>query len=258
MEFNPFLPEVKENPYPYYRYLRDHAPVHQVKDLGYWVLTRYDDVLYALKNPHLFSSSTSMAALLGELNPFYAEAPVIIGSDPPLHSRLRKLVNRAFTPRRIASLEAHMHEMVHSLLDRAAAEGEFDLTRDLAIPLPVMVIAELLGIPPERYREFRRWADAVIQGSNGGTAMSPEMRAEIRQNIGELRAYFEEAIADYRRLPSDNLISDLVRAEEEDQVLTGTEVLNMAIIVMLGGSETTTNLLGNAMLALLNNPEQLA
>lgn len=258
MEYNPFLPEVRENPYPYYAYLRQHAPVHQVKDMGYWVITRYDDVFSALRNPQVFSSSFFMAALMGEFSPFLAEVPLMIGCDPPNHTRLRKLVNRAFTPRRIASLEAHLHKMVHSLLDQAAAEGAFDLTRDLAIPVPVMAIAELLGVPPERYRDFRRWTACVIQGTNGGTALPPEMRAEIRQSTDELHAYFRAAIAAYRQKPGDNLISDLVRAEEENQVLTADEVMNMVLLVMFGGSETTTNLIGNMMLALLDNPDQLA
>jgi len=258
MEFNPFLPEVRENPYPYYTYLRQHDPVHQVKNMGYWVITRYDDVFSALRSPQVFSSSIFMMALMGELSPFLADVPLMIGSDPPNHTRLRKLVNRAFTPRRIASLEVHLREMVHSLLDQAVAEGEFDLTRDLAIPVPVMAIAELLGVPPERYRDFRHWTACVIQGTNGGNAMSPEMRAEIRQSTDALHAYFQAAIAGYRQQPGDNLISDLVRAEEENQVLTADEVLNMALLVMFGGSETTTNLIGNMTLALLDNPEQLA
>src|SRR5437879_6382450 len=138
MEYNPFLPEVRENPYPYYAYLRQHAPVYQVPGVGFWAISRYEDVFAILKNPQMFSSANFMAAFLDDLNPFPPEAPAIVSCDPPDHTRMRKLVNRAFTPRRIAGLEQHLREVVQQLLERAAAQHEFDLVRDLAIPLPVI------------------------------------------------------------------------------------------------------------------------
>src|SRR5712692_8463454 len=146
MEYNPFLPEVQENPYPYYAYLRQHAPVYQIPGVGAWAVSRYDDVMAVVKNPHVFSSSINAVAMAGEFNPFPPEAPSLIELDPPVHTLQRKIVNRAFTPRRIASLEAHLREVVQNIIEQIAAQGECDLIRDLAVPLPLITIAELLGV----------------------------------------------------------------------------------------------------------------
>ncbi|MGH7962045.1 MAG: cytochrome P450, partial [Candidatus Binatia bacterium] len=257
MEYNPFLPEVRENPYPYYAYLRQHAPVYPVPGVGFWAISRYDDVSYILRNPQLFSSSIIVTAFIGDLNPFPPKAPPIIAYDPPDHTRLRKLVNRAFTPRRVASLEQHIRAVTRDLIERIPAQGEFDLVRELSGPLPTITIAELLGVPPERRDDFKRWADAAVRASNG-MATPPEAREEFRQSMGALFAYFREAIGGYRKKPGDNLLSDLVRAEEENQRLTADEVLSMGVFLIGAGSETTTNLIANAMLALCAHPEQLA
>jgi cytochrome P450 len=257
MEYNPFLPEVRENPYPYYAYLRQHAPVYQVPGLGFSVASRYEEVFFMLRNPHLFSSSPFFSALTGDLNPFPPEAPAMIGSDPPSHTRLRKLVNRAFTPRRIASLEARLREMTDQLFDQAKAQSQFDVVRDLAIPLPVMGIAELLGVPTEMYREFKGWADSVVRATNGSEVTAQE-REEILRDFQDFHRYFEDIITMYRKQPGDNLLSDLVRAEEEKQTLTSAEVQSMALLVLIAGAETTTNLIGNITMALLKHPEQLA
>lgn len=256
MEFSPFSPEVQQNPYPYYGYLRQHVPVYQIPNVGLWAVSRYADVLSILKNPQVFSSAAHSPTMFGESNPFALEAPALIGTDPPSHTRLRKLVNRAFTPRRIGALERHIREVARDLLEQATA-SEFDLMRDLADPMPVSIIAELLGVPPELHRDFNRWVDSLVLATNGA-AVAPEERAEIRRSVTECRAYFQAAIAAARQRPGDNLLSDLVRAEEENQMLTGEEVLSMALIVLLGGADTTTHLIGNAVEALLDHPQQLA
>jgi len=257
MNYNPFSPEVQANPFPYYKYLRDHAPVYQVPDFGLWAVSRYDDVMKVLRTPQVFSSAGFFSFFMGDLDPFPKGAPAILGVDPPDHTRLRKLVNRAFTPRRVASLERHVREVALRLLERMPAHGEFDLVPSLSIPLPVIVIAELLGVPPERYPDFRRWTDAVVQATNG-TIIAPEKREETRGNFSELFAYFREAIAAYRREPKDNLVSDLIRAEEENQMLTGEEIQALAVFVIIAGSETTANLIANATLMLCEHPEQMA
>ncbi|MGH7962026.1 MAG: cytochrome P450 [Candidatus Binatia bacterium] len=256
MDYNPSSPAVQQNPYPYYAYLRQHAPVYQIPDVGFWAVSRYQDVLSILKNPQVFSSAAHSPTMFGESNPFPPGAPAMIGTDPPDHTRLRKLVNRAFTPRRINALEHHMRAVARDLIEQATA-NEFDLMNDLADPLPVSVIAGLLGVPPERHRDFKRWADDLVLATNGA-AVTPEERTGIRQSIAEWHAHFQAAIAAYRLQPGDNLISDLVRAEEENQTLTGEEVLSMALLVLLGGADTTTHLIGNAIEALLNHPQQLA
>jgi cytochrome P450 len=258
MEYNPFLPEVRENPYPYYAHLRENAPVYQVPGIGFWAVSRYDDVHSVLRAPQVFSSAVLANILVGDLNPFPPESPVMISSDPPYHTRLRKLVNRAFTPRRIASMEARVREISQQLIASMAAQGKTcELVRDLAIPLPIMAIAELLGVPPEQYQDFKRWANNLIKAFNGA-AMSPEEREGVRATIAEWQAYFDGEIAACRSNPGDNLLSDLVRAEDENQVLSGEEVMSLAMLVLAGGAETTTNLIGSAMLALLEHPEQLA
>ncbi|MGH7963108.1 MAG: cytochrome P450 [Candidatus Binatia bacterium] len=225
--------------------------------MGFWAVSRHEDVFSILKNPQMFSSAVFMDSFLGDLNPFPPQAPAIVSCDPPDHTRLRKLVNRAFTPRRIAGLEQHLREVVQQLLEPAVARGDCDVIRDLAIPLPVIAIAELLGVPPERRHDFKRWADNFIRGSNP-LALSPQIVVELRQSLEEFYAYFRDAIAACRKKPGDNLISDLVRAEEENQMLTGEEVLSLVILLVIGGAETTTNLVGNAVLALLDHPEQWA
>ncbi len=255
MEYNPFLPEVRDNPYPYYAYLREHAPVYQVPDFG-WMISRYDDVLSVLRNPRVFSS-VNLLGSMGDLNPFPPAAPPLSGSDPPDHTRLRKLANRAFTPRRIASLETRLREIIRQLLDPIAGQGTFDLVSGVAVPLPIIAVAELLGVTPERYADFKRWANNFLKAMNP-FALSPEDEVEVRRSQAEFVAYLQAAIETCRVRPRDNLLSDLVRAEEEEQRLTREEVLSLALLILLGGAETTTNLIGNMMLALLEHPEQMA
>lgn len=254
MDYNPFLPEVKANPYPYYAHLRRQAPVYHVEAAGLWAVSRYDDVLYVLRNPQLFSSTVLIAALLGDLNPV-PEAANLIASDPPVHSRLRKLVNRAFTPRLIAELEPRVREITIDLLTRVAPQGEFDLVHDLSTPLPVIVIAEMLGVEPEHRVEFKRWSDDIVHAANG---VSGEEREQAQRSVAEFRAYFEDAIDARRAEPRNDLISALVRAEEEQQMLTAAEILSLTTLLLIAGNETTTNLIGNAVLALLAHPDTLA
>lgn len=166
MDYNPFSPEVQQNPFPYYAYLRHHAPVYQVPGAGFWVVSRYDDVLYILKNPQVFSSAALFTAMLGDLNPFPPEAPAIVGSDPPSHTRLRKLANRAFTPRRVASLESHLRKIMSQLIERIAERAEFNFVSEISAPLPIIVIAELLGVEPERQHDFKRWTSDLVAGFN--------------------------------------------------------------------------------------------
>lgn len=255
MDYNPFLPGVKENPYPYYAYLRRHTPVYHIESLGWWAVTRYEDVLSVLKNPDPFSSVATMSAALGEFN-FAPE--VIIAMDPPAHTRLRKLANRAFTPRMVASLEPRVREITSQLIDRIMAKGGCDLMADLAVPLPVIVIAEMLGVEPERRDEFKVWSNALQLAATNLPTMTEEQRAQIFQSLGGMFTYFQEAIEVRRHEPRNDLITALVRAEEEEQKLTAQEVFYMAMFLLIAGEETTTNLIGNAVLALIDHPVELA
>lgn len=254
MDYNPFAPEVKANPYPYYTYLRQHAPVFQVKDAGFWAVSRYDDVLSVLKNPQLFSSTLLLTALLGDLNPV-PEAANLIASDPPIHNRLRKLANRAFTPRLISALEPRLRQITKELLTQVESQGEFDLVRDLSTPLPVIAIAEMLGVEPTHRADFKRWSDDIVHAANG---VSGEEREQAQKSVAEFRTYFQEAIEARRTAPRNDLISALVKAEEEEQMLTSGEILSLATLLLIAGNETTTNLIGNIVLALLEHPTILA
>lgn len=255
MEFNPLAPEVRQNPYPYYAHLRNHNPVYWVESLQSWAVSRYDDVAYIAKNAQAFSSAPIVPAILGELNPV-PEVNWLISTDPPAHMPLRKLVNKAFTPRMVAGLEPRIQQITARLLDQVAESGDFDLVRDFSTPLPVMVIAEMLGVESERYRDFKRWSDDMLRLTGG--QVPPAELQRLRASMDDLRHYFEQAIEERRRHPKEDLITALVRAEEEQQALSAREVLAMCLLLLLGGNETTTNLIGNTVITLLSHPAELA
>lgn len=253
--FNPFSAEFKADPYAAYAELRRDQPVARTEPLGFYAVSRYDDVSFVLKNPQLFSSAAmGAAAMLGGGQGMMRSATVI-NSDPPDHTRLRNLVNRAFTPRMIAEMEPRIRELTAELLDRVGSSGEMDLTRDLAIPLPVIVIAEILGVESERYEDFKRWSDDVVLMMSG--SVDEAEREVLRADLEALSAYFQEIIDARRKEPRDDLISTLVRAESEDQSLTPDEVMAFTGLLLIAGNETTTNLITNGTLALLEHPGEL-
>jgi len=255
MEFNPLAPEVRQNPYPHFAHLRNHQPVYWVESLQSWAVSRYDDVAYVAKNTQLFSSAPIIPAILGDQNPV-PEVNWLISADPPEHTNLRKLVNKAFTPRMVGALEPRIKEIVAQLLDGIERGGDFDFVRDFSTPLPLMVIAQMLGIEPQRYREFKRWSDDMLRATGG--EVSPAERVRLRGSMNDLQHYFEQAIEERRRSPREDLISALVRAEEESRALSAREVLAMCMLLLLGGNETTTNLLGSTVITLLSNPSAFA
>lgn len=254
MEYNPLSPEAQENPFPYYTYLRREHPVMWLEPLRAWAISRYQDVDFAIRNPQLFSSAKWITQSLGDLKPV-PEVPWMIELDPPNHSRLRKLVSKAFTPRTVSLLEPRVRAIAEELLAPLRANGKFDFVRDFSSTLPVIVIAEMLGVEPNHRADFRRWSDNIVRGTSRPTAEAD--RAEIRQTNAEMIAYFQQAIVHRRREPCDDLLTALVQAEEDRQVLTAAEVLAMAILVLVAGNETTMNLLGNTVLALLAHPDDL-
>jgi len=255
MEYNPLSPEVQDNPYPYYAELRDKTPVAWVEPLRCWAVSRYQDVDYAIKHPQLFSSAKWLGQSLGDLKPL-PEVPWMLETDPPDHTRLRRLVNKAFTPRMVGLLEPRIRGVARQLLAPLQKRGEFDFVRELSGPLPVITIAEMLGIEPERRLDFKRWSDHIVRASNRPNDEAE--RTEIRHSNAEMQAYLTDAIARRRREPREDLLTALVRAEEEQQRLTADEVLAMTLLILLAGNETTTNLLGNVLLTLLAHPDDLA
>lgn len=252
--YNPLAPEIRENPYPVYAEMRRTAPAHYVEALGLWAIPRYDDVLAVVRDHQSFSSSPMNFQSVRE-GFFGASAATIIGADPPIHTRLRNLVNRGFTPRRISQLEPRVCQIAEQLVEQLADRGSFDLMADFAIPLPVTVIAEMLGVEAERYAEFKRWSDTVVSLISG--APDQERRARLQPDLHAFRDYFLGAVDRRRAEPREDLISALLRASDTEEALTAEEVITFAALLLVAGNETTTNLIGNAMLALLEHPEQL-
>ena len=261
--FNPFVPSYRRNPYLQLDRLRAAEPVHRSDALQAWILTRYDDVLRVLRDHDTFSSDARQAGgqIAAALQEQRANSPLgdtrsVLASDPPEHTFLRGIVNRAFTPRSVELLRPRMEEIVASLLDDLPDTGEWDLMDGLAQPLPVIVIAELLGIPPEDRAQFKVWSQHIALTTD--IMQSQESIESIRQATSELVEYFGGFIEDRRRQPREDLISALVAAETEGRRLTGAEVLAFAILLLVAGNETTTNLIGSGMRTLLAHPEAAA
>ena len=264
IRFDPFDPATRENPYPVYARLRREAPVHRSEALGCHVISRHRDALFALKHPELFSSS-AMNDLVGRVDRLVQEvdpeatpsesAEILIGIDPPRHTRLRKLANRGFTPRRVAALEPRIREITSDLVDGMARRGSADFVADLAQPLPTTVIAELLGIAEARREEFRRWSDSLVLAVSGAPA--EHEKAGLVGNLEPFFDHLEELVEERRRFPGEDLVSTLVREEDDEGRMTAEEVKFLAVLLLVAGNETTTNLLGNAMLALFEHPGEL-
>jgi cytochrome P450 len=177
-------------------------------------------------------------------------------SDPPRHTRLRALVSKAFTPQAVARLEPRIRSITTSLIDEVALRGETDLVADLAAPLPIMVISEMLGVPPEDREQFRRWSEAQATVLNG--AIGVEFAAAFEATERELFAYFQEIVAKRRREPREDLVSALCTTEMDGERLDEWDLLNFCRVLLVGGNETTMHLIGNAVLSLLENPAELA
>jgi cytochrome P450 len=266
-DFNLLAPEVRADPYPYYAALRRDSPIHQfAKSLPFYAITRYADVIHVLHHPELFSSTALQAALQGGgvgIGPNSGAlaghrllaSSMMIATDPPDHARLRRLVNRGFTPRRIAALEPRIRELANGFLDQAIQVGELELVSGLSVPLPVTVIAEMLGVEPERRDQFKAWSDAFVIGLSG--AAGQYTKEDVRNAAEEMADYIEWIAAERRSQPRDDLISVLIQAEEGESLSTG-ELMAFVVLLLIAGNETTTNLIGNGVKALLAHPDELA
>ena len=257
-------PEYLANPYAYYAALRDAEPVYWSARLNAWMLTRFADVHAALKDPRLISSrrvssyADSLPSTTREqMQPLFYQFDKWIGNmDAPDHTRLRRLVNVAFTGRMVEGLRGDIEELVAELLDAVQASGRMDFVADFAYPLPAIVIARMLGVPAERREQFMRWSDNLTAYSGTGRA-DPDIAQAASRSAAELTALFKE-LADVRRTaPQPDLLSRLVEAEEEGDRLTEQELLGMCGFLIVAGHETTMALLSNGMLALLRYPDQL-
>ena len=261
--FNPFLPSFTTSPYRAYAALRAAEPVHFSPTLQAWVITSYAACEQVLRDHARFSSNAlnatgPVAELIRQQRrelPLGA-VPTLLNSDPPVHTRLRGIVSKAFTPRVIEGLRGRIEQIAESLLDEVPADGEpFDLVPTLMQPLPVIVIAELLGVPASDRVLFKQWSNAIAATTN--LFPTPDTFAGVKQATTELVAYLTTFIEARRREPQDDLLTALVQAEEAGDRLSRDEVLAFCIVLLVAGHETTTNLIGNGVLALLDHPEAL-
>jgi cytochrome P450 len=260
--WNPFDPEFRADPYPWYDRLRTEAPAY-LDPAGSTVLTRYADVFATLRSNHV-SRDVDANAILDESNPVAVQrrerrrggAKSILHLDPPDHTRLRRLVSKAFTPRAIESLRPSIEVMVDRRLDLAAERGAIELIDDLAFPVPFQVISELLGMPMDRADELRDWSQTLTLGLEP-TATLADLDATDAA-IAQLVPYLIEVIEARRADPGDDLLSGLLAVEDDGDTLSAAELISFVVLLYVAGHETTVNLIGNGMLALLRNPEQLS
>jgi pimeloyl-[acyl-carrier protein] synthase len=253
-------PEVLANPYPLYHRLRTEDPVHWDPYLHAWVVTRYSDVVHVLQtfSADRTPSPEQLSAMgLEALNPI-AQIMVrqMLFLDAPDHTRLRGLASVAFTPRRVEGLRAHIQHIVDDLLDRVVHSGRADLIADLAAPMPAIVTAELMGVPVADHEQLKLWS-ADFAEMLGNFQHNPDRIPRVLRSVTEMTAYFRSAMREQRERPHDGLIQALMSAEVEGSRLTEEEVIANVIVTMVGGQETTTNLIGNGVLSLLRNPDQL-
>jgi pimeloyl-[acyl-carrier protein] synthase len=253
-------PEVLANPYPLFRRLRSEDPVHWDAFLHTWVVTRYVDVLEVLHNFSAQRTHTpeKLEAMgLAQISPI-AQLMVkqMLFMDPPGHTRLRSLASHAFSPARVAVLRTHIREIVNRLLDTVQAQGQMDIIADLGDPLPAIVTAEMLGVPLEDRHQLKAWSTNFAE-MLGNFQHNPEHAARMLRTVQDMTAYFHDRIRELKNIPRDGLVHSLMTAEIDGDRLTEEEVVATSIVTMVGGLETTTNLIGNGVLTLLRNPGEI-
>lgn len=262
-QFNPMAPGALANPYPMYTALREQAPWYWDPLFESWVLSRWEDVDAVLTHARFSADRQQargrMSEMLRERQSedfgIFSRVQTMLTSDPPDHTRLRKLVSKAFTPRAVENLKPRIHEIANELLDGVAGHDEFDLVEALAYPTPVIVIAEMLGVPAEDRPRFKDWSDKVV-ATLGGPFTPPDVMAAAQQSLQELVEYMHAFIQDRRKSPREDLISGLVAAEERGDVLSEDEILATTILLLIAGNETTTHLISNSVYALLTDRDQ--
>ncbi|HUE72302.1 MAG TPA: cytochrome P450 [Pirellulaceae bacterium] len=248
---NPFSDELRRDPYPMYQQMRTHSPMlHLPPPFDVWMVFDYDGVKRVLSDHEAFSSAVP------------APKNWFLFHDPPRHTKLRGLISRAFTPRVVANLEPRIRALSRELLDRHVPRGQMDLATDYATPLPMMVISEMIGIPPADWLRFKRWSDMVLRLSYTMGGIDPaEAQAamnDFESVTVEMDEYVGEMIRERSARPANDLMTGLVQAEVDGERLTQYEILGFFQLLVVGGQETTANLISNAVLCLLENPRQLA
>jgi cytochrome P450 len=251
IRYDPFDASIIDDPYPTYRLLRDEEPVYHAAESDTWVLSRHDDVETALLDHDSYSSVGGVFPTPPGSNFVQSMLPMMILMDPPRHNQLRALVSRGFTPRRIAALNDSIEQLAQDLVGRLdGVAGSADFVVDFAGVLPTMVIADLLGVPREDRDQFRQWSKALVQAdpTHGQTA-------DALSAMASMYNYFTDFLTDRRRSPRQDLMSALVSAEIDGVRLTDEELLGFCALLLIAGTETTTNLLGNAAVVLAQHPD---
>ena len=257
---NPFEPGFFDDPYAQYRRLRELRPVHQ-SPFGPWTITRYDDVSRLLRDPSLSVEDVNAAVdRRAELFPKGEERSqrgslAILNLDPPDHTRIRRLVSKAFTPRRVEELVPRVQGLVDGMLDDAETNGRMDVIADLAFPLPFAVISEMLGMPEADRNQLREWSHTLVKTLE--PLMTPEEVPELLAASDAMVEHVTAAIEWKRGAPSDDLLSAMVAVEEEGERLSTRELIAQVVLLFVAGHETTVNLIGNGTLALLRHRDQL-
>jgi len=250
--YSPYAYEIHEDPYPTYAALREHAPVYRNDELDFWALSRHADVLAAFKDTERFSNDHGVSLDPESWGPQAAAGTSFLAFDPPRHTRLRALVSKGFTPRRVSALEARIREMSVGYLDPLAGAGRFDFIDELAGRVPMDVISEMLGVPSADRPELRRRADLLVHRDEGVHGLP----VEGVEAFAWIRRYFRDLLADRRKRPGEDLLSVLLEVEMEGERLEESEILSFANLMIVAGNETTTKMLANAVYWLWRNPEQ--
>ena len=255
--YNPLSARMAQDPYPVYETMRRRDPVHRSRLMNAWLFTRHADADAILRDQRNFGNDPRKGTLTPRQQAMLPppEEFTLLFLDPPDHTRLRALVNKAFTSRAINALEGRIRTILASQLDAIEDPGSFDLMEAVAQPLPVIVVAEMLGVPLEDRAQFKAWS--MQRARLLEPTVSPREREIAQIASSGFDAYFRKIIAARRTEPRDDILSALVQAQDEGNRLTERETLNMLRLLLIAGNETTTNLVGNGMLALLRNPDQL-
>ena len=279
LDFDPCLPH--SDPYPLYRVLREEAPVHRSESTGVLCVSRYKDVLAILRDSETFSSRAMQTFLMeggmaskptlnwqvvrmlfgtifrARMNPFTLQSGRnLIGEDGETHLEMRNIVNRGFTPRQIARWKSRAKEIVAESMQALDTSNEFEVVQQLSIPLPVTIIAELLGIEKERHQDFKRWSNKIIDLATGPRRGNP-FQAETVDAFLELSEYLGQVTRARKKNPGDDLVSTIVSSRPDETALSTQETVNFVTLLLVAGNETTTNLIGNAVNALLDHPNQM-
>jgi cytochrome P450 len=254
---DPYDYDFHEDPYPYYQRLRDEAPLYRNEELGFWALSRHSDVLQGFRNSTTLSNKFGVSLDPASRGPHASKTMSFLAMDDPSHLRLRTLVSKGFTPRRIRELEPRVTEIATQHLDvlmEKGTDGTVDYVGDFAGKLPMDVISELMGVPVPDRDQVRAWADGVMHREDGVT----DVPAEAIEASLNLIVYYQEMVAERRKKPTDDLTTALLEAEIDGDRLTDDEVLGFMFLMVIAGNETTTKLLANAAFWGHRNPDQLA